>query len=46
MAWLFVVATIVVFLLYLPIWIELPIRIRHYRELLFLDVWRDPRAGR
>ena len=42
--WLFVIATIVVFVLYLPIWIELPIRIRHWKQLLFLDIWRDPRG--
>ena len=44
LAWLFVVATIVVFVLYLPIWIELPIRIGRWKELLFLEFWRDSRV--
>ncbi len=43
LVWLFVITAIVVFALYLPVWIELPIRIRHYNQLLFLDVWRDSR---
>jgi dolichyl-phosphate-mannose--protein O-mannosyl transferase len=43
LVWLFVALAAVVFVLYLPVWIELPIRIRQWKELLFLDVWRDPR---
>ena len=39
-AWLFIAVTVGVFALYLPIWIELPIRMRHWKNLLFLDVWR------
>jgi dolichyl-phosphate-mannose--protein O-mannosyl transferase len=41
LAWLYVAAVIAVFLLYLPVWIELPIRLAHWRELLFLEeLWR------
>jgi dolichyl-phosphate-mannose--protein O-mannosyl transferase len=43
LVWLFAIVTVVVFVVYLPIWIELPIRIREWRQLLFLEVWRDPR---
>jgi dolichyl-phosphate-mannose--protein O-mannosyl transferase len=46
LVWLFVVATIVVFALYLPVWIELPIRIRQWRQLLFLELWRYERLIR
>jgi hypothetical protein len=41
--WLFVLVAAAVFVLYLPVWIELPIRIRQWKELLFLEVWRDSR---
>jgi dolichyl-phosphate-mannose--protein O-mannosyl transferase len=46
LAWIFVVATIVVLVQYLPVCIELPIRIRHAKQLLFLDGWLDSRIPR